>query len=586
MTFRPRITPRSLTIASLVLAGLAAGLFYFSQTTETERNDPIREPAVSLDEKSPQAASPIRFTEVARQAGLEFLYYGNPSPEHYMTEQNGGGCALFDFDGDGRLDVFLANGSHFDRPSQTASHALFRSTGKLHYENITEHAGLTAFGFGMGCAAGDFDGDGFTDLFLAGYGQNRLWQNQGDGTFRELVLDPAPDKTLWSTSAAFADLDGDGLLDLYVANYVKYAPNDPPCFTQQTPPIRISCGPLGREGQPDLLYHNLGDGRFANVSRAAGIAGIKGKGLGVSIADFDGDDRLDIYVACDTTENLLFHNLGRMQFEEVALSQGAAVGSEGLARSGMGVACADYNADGRFDLFVTNFQNEPNDLFENLGPAGFRAANTEMGLDLASRPALGFGTLFADFDLDQHPDLFVTNGHVWNLTSLGHNYAFAMRPHLMRNIKGKHFQDVSRLAGDYFRKPWVGRSVAAGDLDNDGDADLVVTQLLQPTAVLRNDSTRVGKGLLLQLIGNRSARQPLGARVDILVKGKPLTLRCPAGDSYQSSQDSRLIVPVGSASVIDQITVHWPGGSVEHWQNVPVSSFLTLIESQPQALAL
>jgi len=535
-------------------------------------------PKISLLSEPDIEASPLRFQEIARASGLDFVYYGNPSPQHYMTEQNGGGCGLIDFDGDGQLDIFLPNGTHFIRPSNTATHALFRRVGDLNYRNIAMQARLAITGYGMGCAVGDLDNDGFADLFLAGYGQNRLWQNQGDGTFRELELDTAADHSLWGTSAAFADLDGDGLLDLYVVNYVDYAAADPPCFTQQTPPIQISCGPLGRTGQPDLLYHNLGDGHFANVSQSSGIASVAGKGLGLSIADFDGDDRLDIYVACDTTENLLFHNLGNMQFEEIALKHGAAVGSDGLARSGMGTACADYNGDGRFDLFVTNFQNEPNDLYQNMGPSGFQTMNSSIGLDAITRPALGFGTVFADFDLDHYPELFIANGHVWDLTSLGLNYQFAMRPLLLRNHGGQRWSDVTSPAGDYFRQKWVGRSAAVGDLDDDGDADLVVTHLIEPTALLRNDSDHAGPSLQLRLIGLRTARQPLGARVEVVIDGQRRALRCPAGDSFQSSQDTRLIVPVGQANVIDEITVHWSGGEPETWHDVAVAPRLTLFE--------
>lgn len=499
-----------------------------------------------------------------------------------MTEQNGGGCGLFDYDADGHLDLFFANGSNHAHPGDDARHALYRASdlasGHLRYVNVAQAARCAATGYGMGCAMGDFNNDGFTDLFLAQFGRPRFWQNQGDGTFVELAWDAEASPQLWGTSAAFADLNSDGHLDLYVANYVDYAFSDPPCFTQQTPPVQISCGPIGRQGQPDSLYMNLGDGQFANVSESSGIGSITGKSLGLSIADFDGDDRLDIYVACDTTENLLFRNTGPMQFEQPAVSWGVAVGENGMARSGMGVACGDYNLDGHFDLFVTNFQNEPYDLYENLGLGGFRPVNTEKGLDAITRPGLGFGVVWADFDLDQYPDLFVANGHVWDLTSLGLNYEFAMRPYLLRNQEGERFADHSRLGGDYFTQAWVGRSAATGDLDNDGDADLVVAHLLKPYAILRNDSDRAGDSLRLRLIGVQTARQPLGARIDVIIEGRRLTLRCPAGDSFQAAHDPRVLIPVGVSKRIDQLTVHWPGGQPETWQNLPVQPELILIE--------
>ncbi|MBI1348476.1 CRTAC1 family protein [bacterium] len=538
-------------------------------------------PKITLTAPVAPPASPIRFENVAAASGVDFMYYGNPSPEHFMTEQNGGGCGLIDYDADGRLDLFLPNGSNYDRPSKTATHALYRSTGLLRYANNAQAARVAVTGYGMGCAVGDYDNDGFDDLFLTGYQSNHLWHNQGDGTFVEVVLETSADQRLWATSAAFADLNGDAALDLYVVNYVDYAPTDPPCFTQQTPPVKISCGPIGRTGQADLLYQNLANGGFENVSQPAGITAVAGKGLGVSIADFDGDDRLDLYVACDTTENLLWQNLGDLRFEENALSRGAAVGADGRARSGMGIACGDYNGDSRFDLFVTNFQNEPNDLYENLGPAGFLARNADLGLDAITRPGLGFGTVFADFDLDQQPDLFVTNGHVWDLTSLGLSYEFAMRPFLLRNDQGQKFQDGTSAAGDYFQQKWIGRGAAVGDLDNDGDADLVVTHLVEPTAVLRNDSERSGRSLVLKLVGTRSARQPLGARVDVVIAGQRLTLRCPAGDSFQSAHDVRLIVPVGAADHVDSVTVHWPGREPETRGSIAVASQLIWIEDGP-----
>ncbi|MBI2480810.1 MAG: VCBS repeat-containing protein, partial [Planctomycetia bacterium] len=245
----------------------------------------------------------IRFTAVTKQAGVEFTYYGGPSPEHYMTEQNGGGVAVLDFDGDGQLDIFLANGSHFAKPAaaHAASHQLYRATGPLTYSEVSAAAGVDEFGFGMGCAAGDYDNDGFVDLFLAQYGKNRLWHNDGDGTFSEVTAAAGVTDDRWGTSAAFADLDGDGNLDLYVVNYVEWSPNDPPCYTQHQMPIQISCGPIGRTGQPDVLYHNIGDGTFRDVSDAAGIVRPESKGLGIAVADFDTDGLLDIYVANDTT---------------------------------------------------------------------------------------------------------------------------------------------------------------------------------------------------------------------------------------------------------------------------------------------
>ena len=547
-------------------------------------------PLAAVSVGTSAADSPIRFTEIAEQAGVRFSYFGNPSPEHYMTEQNGGGVAVFDFDQDGVVDLFFANGSDFSRPAEehSAMHRLFRARldHTLHYDDITALAGLDVSGFGMGCAAGDFDNDGFADLFVAGYGRNHLWHNNGDGTFTEHSFELKPNPQQWSTSAAFADLDGDGNLDLYVVNYVDYTRDDAPCYSKHNPPVRISCGPLGRAGQADLLLRNRGDGTFENVSRESGISEKLGKGLGLAIADFDGDGRLDVYVANDTTDNWLFQNQGNMKFREVGLQQGVAVSGDGVGTGGMGVACGDYNADGRFDLLVTNFMGEPNDLYANLGEDGFRATNSECGLDSASRPVLGFGVLMADFDLDRFPDLLVSNGHVWDLTSTGLGYEYAMSPQLFHNQDGRRFQDVSVASGDYFNRKSLGRASAIGDLDNDGDWDVIVTHLIDPIAILRNECIERGsdrdmqrpRSVRLKLVGTRSARSAQGTRIDVMIGGHQLVRRVPSGDSFQSSSDVRVLVPLCGETSIERIQVHWTTGGIEEWTGVPATGEITLVQ--------
>lgn len=528
--------------------------------------------------------SGIRFRLMTQQSGVDMVYYGSPSSEKYMTEQNGGGVALADFDNDGRLDVFLVNGSHFQKPAHppVESNRLYRSESELyHYGDVTLHSGLESTGFGMGCTAADYNNDGFTDLFVAYYGQNQLWCNNGDGTFEQVSRLAGLNEDAWSCSAAFADLDSDGDLDLYVVNYVGWKPDDPPCFFPIEPPVKISCSPMSHAGQADHLYRNQGDGTFQEIGETAGIAHAPyGKGLGVVVCDFDSDEQLDIYVANDTTPNNLYRNLGAMMFRDVAVAEGVAISQDGTIGAGMGIAAGDYNVDGHFDIFVTNFMDQCHDTFANLGGGGFIATNWRIGLDSLSRPMLSFGIVLADFDLDQYPDLFVANGHVWDITSADPAFEYAMPPSLYRNEAGTKFSDVSLTCGEYFRNSWVGRATASGDLDDDGDTDLVVTHLQQSPAILNNESTRQGNSATLRLVGRQAARQPLGIRVDVSIASKQFATQVPSGGSFQASHDQRIVVAAGTASTLSQVTVHWSPGVIETWKDLPVGAESILIQGR------
>lgn len=528
--------------------------------------------------------SPIRFQTISPECGIDFKYYGAPTDLHHMTEQNGGGVALFDYDGDGRLDVFLVNGSSFERPAEAvgASNRMFRSIQDddrpPRYADATADAGLAAYGFGMGCTAGDYDNDGFTDLFVAYYGRNRLWRNNGDGTFDEVTAEAGVEDELWGTSAAWADLDADGDLDLYVVNYVDWSSEEPPCTLPGDPPVRAICSPLHRNAQPDRLYENLGEGRFREVGAEAGVANTDaGKGLALAVADLDDDGLLDVYVANDTSPNSLFRNQGGLRFEDVGIAHGAAIGGSGDNGASMGVACGDYNRDGRLDLAVTNFRSEPNDVYMNLGQARFITQNTELGMAF-TQPALSFGIVLCDFDLDTWPDLFIANGHIWNLESKGPGYEYKMMQHLLLNRGGRRFVDASAATGAFFEQRRLARSAASGDLDNDGDVDMVVGCLDEPTAVLQNESRRGGNALMLRLIGVESSRQPLGARVFVRCNGDAFTSWVPAGGSFQAAHDDRLIIAIGDQKSADEVHVYWPRRDAEIYRDVPAGGLQYLVE--------
>jgi hypothetical protein len=499
----------------------------------------------------------------------------------------GSGVGLLDFDGDGWLDIFLAQGSPMPRAATDHRFAaqFYRNNRDGTFTDVAREAGVAFEGFGQGVAVGDYDGDGHPDLYVSGFGQGALYRNKGDGTFEDVTRKAGVASPGWATSCAFADLDGDGDLDLYVVHYLADtvdARGNPTANCNALPGTIGYCPPSAFAPEPDALYRNNGDGTFTDVSQESGIATPAGNGLGLAIADFDDDGRLDIFVANDKTPNFLFHNLGGLRFAEVALAWGVALNESGLLRAGMGVAAGDYDGDGRIDLLVTNFYEEGSTLYRNVRPGQFETATARAGLLVPSRSRLGFGAGFLDADNDGRLDLFVANGHINDVRPLGMPYA--MNAQLFQNTGEGRFQEVSNAAGPYFREPVLGRGAAVGDLDNDGDADLVVTHLGRPPALLLNETAHRGSVLRLTLAGRAPGRTPIGAKVTVHAGSMMLIRVVAGGTSYLSASDTQVLIGLGSAARADRVEVHWPSGRIQSWTGLPTEQDLLIQEGhEPRA---
>jgi hypothetical protein len=495
----------------------------------------------------------------------------------FIAETMGGGVALFDYDEDGWLDLYFINGCALpvDRRSPPRPNRLYRNRGDGTFEDATERARVPGRGYGMGCAVGDFDNDGHDDLFLTGLGETVLYRNRGDGTFEDVTSRAGVSSSRWTTAAGFGDLDGDGDLDLMVVTYVEADPGKVlECRDEFGK--RIHCSPARFPAQLDQLFRNNGDGTFRDVSREAGIEVPGGAGLGLALADFDGDGRLDIFVANDGTANFLFRNRGGLRFEEVGMIAGAACDGTGQATASMGVVAEDVNGDGRIDLFHTNFINQMNTLRWNLGDGLFVDRTLAANLAAASRAKTGFGTVAFDADNDGHLDLFVANGHTDDQPWF--NTPMAQVPQLFLGRDHGRFELAGPEVSPYLARPVVGRGVAAGDLDNDGRVDLVVVHRDVPAVLLHNRSQPGGHWLGLHLRGTQSGRTPVGARVACRAGGRTSVRWLTSGTSYLSASDPRLWFGLGSARVVDRLEVHWPAGTVQTWSNLRADCILELRE--------
>jgi hypothetical protein len=502
---------------------------------------------------------PIILRDVAAEAGVVFRFQSGSRGRHDLPEIMGGGVGLIDADGDGLLDIYLTNGGPID-PASAADESpcrLFSNEGSWRFRDVTNGAAAPGPGYAMGCAVGDYDGDGRDDLLVTGWRDRRLYRNLG-GRFADVTERAGLVSDRWGTSAAFADLDADGDLDLYVANYVTYDPDRAP-FCAAPDGRRDYCGPEDFPAESDQLYRNNGDGTFTEVRDASGLAAVPaGRGLGVLVADLTGDRSPDIYVANDGTPGFLFENRGGLMFREVGHAAGVARDGRGEPPAGMGVGLADLDGDGRPDLLVSNFFERGTLAFRALGGGHYQDSSSPLGLAAATRGVLGFGLAATDFDGDGLADLLQANGHVLDRARLG--VPFAMRPTLLRNAGGR-LVDVGSRAGVWFERPLLGRGVAVGDLDGDGRPDAVVNVLDAPAAVLRNE-TAGDRRLTIELEGKG---QGIGAVVRVREAGRGTVHVLVGGGSYLAASGRALHLASGA---VERVEVAWPSGRVETWDDV------------------
>lgn len=507
--------------------------------------DDVGSPGIRTTPRS--AAGPrIRLLDVAAQVGLDHVYRNGAVGENLMIEATGGGCAWLDYDGDHAWDLYLIQGGdplNTSAPEQP-SDRLFRATGKGTFEDVTEMAGIAQFGYAQGVAAGDFDNDGFDDVYVTNVGANVLYHNQGDGTFQDVTVAAGVGDTRWSTTAAWSDVDRDGDLDLYVCNYCLYDPRNPiDCQRDGQPRM---CNPKVAEPVPDEFFLNNGDGTFSAALEERGLSAPPGRALGVVMADFDNDGDADVYVANDTTPNYLFVNDGQGRFSESSTLLGCAVDVNGNPEASMGVACGDYDGNGYLDLYVTHFHRESNTLYRNLGSRGFEDVTGLAGLHGPTLKYLGFGTVMTDFDLDGRQELFIVNGHIDPDKGL-EGEPYQMQPQLF-TFDGSRWRECGVEAGDYFSARRVGRGVATADFDDDGDLDLCVVHQNAPVALLRNDSNR-GHWLKLAFLGHLSNRRGIGVRVTLRAGDRSFVKQLFGGSSYAVSHQPVLVFEIGRAHV-------------------------------------
>jgi hypothetical protein len=535
--------------------------------------------AAPRQRSQPQTAPSPVFRDVAREAGLDFIHVNGASDQKFLPEIIGGGGLFLDFDNDGWLDVFMVDSGSFADPAvaRRARHRLYRNRRNGTFEDVTDASNIRHRGYGMGACAGDVDNDGLIDLYITSVGPNTLYRNTGGGRFAEAPNAGGAGSELWSTSCAFVDIDRDGDLDLFVTNYLDTAgAKNEFCGFPGPPAIRDYCHPLVYRSLPNLLYRNNGRGTFEDVSMQAGIARYRGNGLGVAVSDVDDDGWPDVFVANDSTPNFLFHNDTNGSFTEIAGLAGVAVASDGKPRAGMGTAFGDFSGIGRPGLLVTNHETEMHSLFLNLGGRLFSDVTIHSGVGPATRPYVGFGVVFFDYDNDTRLDIAIVNGNVMaNVAQVRAGARLAQRKLLLRNA-GERFVDVTKEAGPGFAVEGVGRALAVGDVDNDGDLDLLVTNNGDRPNLLLNDGRPAGNAVLVQAVGTTSNRSGIGTRLTLTTGGRRQVREVQSGSSYLAQNDLRAHFGLGQAGRAERLEIRWPDGSNEVVENLPANHLVVV----------
>ncbi|HYP26092.1 MAG TPA: CRTAC1 family protein [Blastocatellia bacterium] len=533
-------------------------------------------------QRAPGRVKPaVTFEEVhAKESGINWAHTNARSPEHYLPETVGAGCAFFDYDNDGWMDIYLVNSgaSDFFTPPAPLRNALYRNNRDGTFTDVTDKAGVVGGTFGMGAAAADYDGDGWVDLYVTSYGRNILYRNNGNATFTDVTGKAGVGVPGWSTCAVWFDYDNDGRLDLFVSSFVHYDKSQYVLCPPDAQGRRNYCVPRFFKPRPSRLFRNDGDGTFSDVSRETGILNYPGKSFGAVATDVNNDGLMDLFVANDTMPNFLLINRGGKGFEDVGLAAGVAYGDNGEARSGMGVDAADYDGDGWQDLFVANIDHEFFSLYHNGKDLTFADKPGEIAP--ATQLLSGWGLRFMDYDNDGDPDLFLVNGHPEDTVEMRSPRVKYKEPLLLFENSGAAFRNVSAQSGAVFGRSFSGRGMAVGDYDNDGDLDVLASNNGEAPVLLRNSGGNRNNWLGLQLVPTRSNPAAAGATITWQAGGVRRTRLRTSGGSYLASHDPREVLGLGAAPKLDGVEIRWPSGKVDRLSNLPLNTYIKVVEGE------